>query len=225
MTRCAIFDIDDTLYAFKPCQAVALAKVRERAAESGLCPDPAAWDAAYDAAFKWQFSRHGDSPCCHHRGIRFQRMLESLGLRIGAAFELERLFWETLVGCATPAPGAAELLSRIHSSGVRIGVGTNMTASWQILKLLRLGLEPFVDFAVTSEEADAEKPSPEFFALVLEKAGCAPEECVFVGDNLELDALAARAAGMRGVWLQPDPAMRAARPDVESIASLSDLRV
>jgi beta-phosphoglucomutase-like phosphatase (HAD superfamily) len=57
---------------------------------------------------------------------------------------------------------------------VRVGVGSDMTADWQFRKLERLGLLDRIDFAVTSEEAGVEKPAPGFFALCLEKAGCAP---------------------------------------------------
>ena len=31
-------------------------------------------------------------------------------------------------------------------------------------------------------------------------AGCAPDECAFVGDSLKGDVLGAKAAGLRPVW-------------------------
>ena len=98
-----------------------------------------------------------------------------------------------------------------------------MSAIEQFRKLETLGLLDLVDFVATSEEAGVEKPHPAFFDLVVEKAGCAPGEILFVGDNLRKDALGASAAGMRGVWLQPDAAMREAHPDVPSVESLPGL--
>ena len=57
-------------------------------------------------------------------------------------------------------------------------------------------------------------------AMRLAKAGCAPGECAFVGDNLEADVLGAIAAGMRGVWLRrPDQPDR----DIPGGASLTSL--
>lgn len=78
-----------------------------------------------------------------------------------------------------------------------------MTAYVQYQKLKKLGVMPYVDFIVTSEEAGAEKPAQCFFELCLKKAGCKPEECVFIGDNLEHDVLGAARCGMAGVWYRP----------------------
>ena len=98
-----------------------------------------------------------------------------------------------------------------------------MTAIEQFRKLKALGLLDLVDFVASSEEAGIEKPNPGLFDLVVEKARCAPSEILFVGDNLRKDVLGATAAGMRAVWLQPDPAARAGRPEVAAVGSLADL--
>ena len=224
MTKCVVFDLDDTLYEFTPCHASALGRVREAVRKSGLCPDVAKWEEAHANAFRWQFANHRRDSSCHNRGIRFQRAFEELGLPVGMAAELEALYWNSMLERMVPAPGALALLARLKAAGLRIGVGTNMTAHWQLRKLVKLGIDKYVDFAVTSEEAGAEKPAPEFFAMVVEKAGVPASQCTFLGDNAEHDARGARAAGMRGVWLQPAPATRAARPDAEPVASLSDFR-
>ncbi|MBQ6104118.1 MAG: HAD family hydrolase, partial [Kiritimatiellae bacterium] len=110
-----------------------------------------------------------------------------------------------------------------RARGLRVGIGTDMSAIEQFRKLETLGLLDLVDFVATSEEAGVEKPHPGFFDLVVEKSRCAPGEILFVGDNLRKDALGASAAEMRGVWLQPDPAAREAHPEVASVASLPDL--
>ena len=52
---------------------------------------------------------------------------------------------------------------------------------------------------MTSEEAGAEKPDRRFFDLCIQKSGCAPEECLFVGDHPQGDAKGALAAGMHAV--------------------------
>ena len=225
MIRSALFDIDETLYHLAPAHAAAMAATEEHAA--GLLGVPAeTFRAAYRRAFDWQIGNHGDNAGFHSRAIRCQRALEELGLPLRFAMPVSEFYWDALlerIGAAGPADGAAEVLDALRAHGVRIGVGSDMTADWQFRKLERLGLLDRIDFAVTSEEAGVEKPAPGFFALCLEKAGCAPGECAFVGDNLRKDALGALAAGMRGFWLQPDPAKRAERPDVPSVASLRDL--
>ena len=54
--------------------------------------------------------------------------------------------------------------------GVRIGLGTDMTAYMQYEKLIRLGLMEYMDFIVSSEEAGTDKPGNAFFMLCARKA-------------------------------------------------------
>ncbi|MCD7887241.1 MAG: HAD-IA family hydrolase, partial [Clostridiales bacterium] len=87
----------------------------------------------------------------------------------------------------------------------------------------RLGLLDALDFVVTSEEAGVEKPDPGLFLLCAEKAGCLPEECLFIGDNLKKDVLGAQNAGMEALWLQPDPQKAGEYPSVKSIPGFQGL--
>jgi FMN phosphatase YigB (HAD superfamily) len=50
-----------------------------------------------------------------------------------------------------------------------------------------------------------EKPSPAFFARVVEAAGVAAHEIAYVGDRLDNDVLPARAAGMTAVFIRRGP--------------------
>ena len=43
-------------------------------------------------------------------------------------------------------------------------------------------------------------PHPEFMALCVKKAGCKPEEMVFVGDTFKKDVAGSAKAGMHRVW-------------------------
>lgn len=60
---------------------------------------------------------------------------------------------------------------------------------------------PFLDIVVTSEKARVAKPEPEIFLQACSQLEVQTEESLFVGDNLELDAIAAKKAGMIGIWL------------------------
>ena len=70
-----------------------------------------------------------------------------------------------------------------------------------IEKLQRCGILPFLDIVVTSEKARVAKPEPEIFLQACSQLEVQTEESLFVGDNLELDAIAAKKAGMIGIWL------------------------
>jgi len=65
----------------------------------------------------------------------------------------------------------------------------------------KLGLEPYLNFTVTSEEAREEKPNPAIFLLALEKAGVGASEAVHVGDQHDLDVVGARGVGINPVLI------------------------
>lgn len=58
----------------------------------------------------------------------------------------------------------------------------------------------------TSDNWGVEKPSPEFFARVVDEAGCAASSVLYVGDRLDNDIRPAQEAGLstclvpRGPW-------------------------
>jgi putative hydrolase of the HAD superfamily len=65
----------------------------------------------------------------------------------------------------------------------------------------RLGLDSYLDFCVTSEEAGAEKPHPPIFLAALRRAHVAPQEAIHVGDQYQADVQGARAVGINPVLL------------------------
>ena len=74
----------------------------------------------------------------------------------------------------------------------------------QFRKLEALGVLKLFDFVVSSEEAGYEKPDKVLFMLCVSKSGCDASECLYVGDNLKSDILAAERAGLRAAWFVPD---------------------
>ncbi len=67
-----------------------------------------------------------------------------------------------------------------------------------------LGFSPFLDFKVTSFEVGFDKPRPEIFQLALQKAGCAANEALFIGDQYEQDIAGSRGVGMKPVLIDRD---------------------
>jgi HAD superfamily hydrolase (TIGR01509 family) len=63
-----------------------------------------------------------------------------------------------------------------------------------------LGLEHFFQFIILAQEVGIEKPDPGIFHLAVQRAGCLPEELLYVGDSQEEDILGARRAGVRIAW-------------------------
>ena len=103
-----------------------------------------------------------------------------------------------------------------------LGLLTNATREAVAVRE-KLGLGPYLSFAVTSEEAGVEKPEPGIFLLALERAGVKASEAVHVGDQYEIDVAGARGAGIKPIMidrydLYPDV------KDCPRISSLLDLR-
>ena len=71
---------------------------------------------------------------------------------------------------------------------------------WQLRKLEKIGLLPCFHRIVVSEEVGTEKPERAFFDFCIRESGFRPEECLMVGDNLDLDILGAERAGMPALW-------------------------
>ncbi|MGF1977707.1 MAG: HAD family hydrolase [Nostoc sp. CmiSLP01] len=82
----------------------------------------------------------------------------------------------------------------------KVGVLTNGQENQQLEKLRRCGILSVLDVVITSEAVGFPKPAPEIFLHACNKMGVQPREIMYVGDNLELDAIAARNAGLFGVW-------------------------
>jgi FMN hydrolase / 5-amino-6-(5-phospho-D-ribitylamino)uracil phosphatase len=94
-------------------------------------------------------------------------------------------------------------LAALRELGVRVVVAGNQTVrAGELLRALDLP----VDVIATSDEWGVAKPSPEFYARVLEVAGAPPYETVYVGDYPVNDVFPAKRAGLRvahirrGAW-------------------------
>jgi putative hydrolase of the HAD superfamily len=103
----------------------------------------------------------------------------------------------------------------------RVAVLSNGDQEQQEEKISRTGLGRFVDLVLTSDELGVAKPDPQVFELACARLGVPPHTTVYVGDQLEVDALGASAAGLRGIWLNRKG--RAVPPEVEAINDLADL--
>nr|WP_246781504.1 HAD family hydrolase [Rhodoblastus sphagnicola] len=105
-------------------------------------------------------------------------------------------------------------------SGLRLGLVTNGDGAVQRRKIEALGLAEFFDAVVISGEVGLAKPDPRIFALACARLGAEPASALFIGDDRRLDAEAASAAGLRGLWLDR---LGADAPDPIRVASLVEI--
>ena len=88
----------------------------------------------------------------------------------------------------------------------------------------RCGLEGYFQFVVFAQDYGIQKPDPRLFEIAIERAGCAKQQLLHVGDSFQNDVIGAKQAGVRSVWLnrQREDKKTKEQPDFE-ISSLAEL--
>lgn len=121
-------------------------------------------------------------------------------------------------------PTAAATLGRLREQGHRLGVVSNSDGSVERI-LTRLGLREFLEVVVDSRVVGVEKPDPRIFRHALEAMRVSPDEGVYVGDLPAIDLVGARAAGLRGILVDPLDlwADRVTEPRIRALADLPGL--
>lgn len=64
-------------------------------------------------------------------------------------------------------------------------------------RLEGMGIRRYFDLIVTSAEEGTAKPDPDIFRTALDRAGCAPEQAVMIGDRVDNDIVPAKQMGMK----------------------------
>lgn len=91
-------------------------------------------------------------------------------------------------------------LKRLKEGKLILGLLTNATKDL-ISVYHKLGLEPYLDFVVTSEEAGADKPNPAIFLAALRRAGVDTSEAIHIGDQYKIDVVGARGVGINAILI------------------------
>ncbi len=88
----------------------------------------------------------------------------------------------------------------LKEQNLTLGLLTNLDTEMKPI-CRKLGLEPYINFIVTSGEVGVDKPKPPIFLAALQKAGVTPSEAVHVGDQYQLDVVGARGVGINPLLL------------------------
>ena len=138
----------------------------------------------------------------------FDRLLDG----DGAPEDLAEAYRETIADALAPAEGAEELIRELRRD-YRIGLLTNGPVRAQRDKLETLGWEGLFDAVVITGSLEAGKPDAIAFETLLDALDAAPDETVYVGDEVTADVRGASEAGLRVVQVRypggPDPDPRA----------------
>lgn len=103
----------------------------------------------------------------------------------------------------------------------RLGVISNGNQEQQLKKLRHTGIESCFRFVLSAERAGVAKPDRAIFVEAAKYADRSDRNCFYVGDNLTVDAEAAKRAGWQGIWLDRKGSKRVT--PLPTISSLQEL--
>jgi FMN hydrolase / 5-amino-6-(5-phospho-D-ribitylamino)uracil phosphatase len=200
MIRAITLDLDDTLWPIEPTIQRA-----ERLAHEWIAT------RAPEVTASWSIERlrerrmaiHAERPELRHDFRTLRRLCLQEAFRdAGAADAQSAHIIEGMLEVFMAARNTVELYPEVLaclqrlSERYRIGSLSNGNAC-----LVQIGLDHLFHAMISAHAHGMSKPDPELFHIACDQLGCAPEEVVHVGDDIECDVRGARAAGLHAVWI------------------------
>jgi putative hydrolase of the HAD superfamily len=112
-------------------------------------------------------------------------------------------------------------LAELKQAGYLMAVLSNRDKPFQDV-LDSHSISEFFSFSLAGGEVHSYKPNPGLFEHALNRAGIAPNEAIYVGDNYFADVVGSRRAGLRPVLFDPD--MIFPEADCTTIRSFNELK-
>jgi putative hydrolase of the HAD superfamily len=137
--------------------------------------------------------------------LRVKRMwLTLLDFKIAdeeLAKEISDRFLELLPTRTILFPYTTEILQYLIDKEYILHLLTNGFEKTQHSKLMYSGLKRFFKEIITSESSNSLKPNKEIFEFAFERCAAEKNECIMIGDNIEVDIIGAMNAGIDQVYV------------------------
>ena len=198
MYQAILFDLDDTLFSLRGCEAQALLRTLDNAGLlSALPADFVEAYATISSGYWGARSADGDSQYSREDVIElsWRDFLSRHDLDANRSAELATQFWREFCRATALNPGADNILGRL-APHYRLGMITNGYSDSQRGRLTAAGLLGFFNPLLISEEVGAAKPDARIFQLALARLELPPETVLYVGDSIGHDREGCLRAGI-----------------------------
>ena len=218
-----LLDIDDTIYDYEKAHKYALNNLFVKCQEFSGMPLKAIEKAYFDARQHVK-STLSNTASSHNRLLYIQRMFELLELSsLDNCIALYDTYWDVFLENMHVYEGFGDFMKQ--TKNMKICLLTDLTAHIQHRKVLRLGLNTYADFMVTSEEVGIEKPHEKMFNAGMEKLNLRPADVCMIGDNFEKDIIGASALDIYAFWYNAKGEIRSRQSDrICEFTSFNDLK-
>ncbi|UIP00609.1 HAD family hydrolase [Halobaculum sp. CBA1158] len=193
-----LFDLDDTLYPYDPCNEAGKRAAFEAYRDRGGTLDADGFEASRARARRATKREIPATAASHSRHIYYTRLVDDLPgpFDAGLARALGDAYWNAYLDEMVAFENALETLAALREANVAVAVVTNLTTRVQLRKLARLGVDEHLDAFVTSEEVGREKPAAPVFTTALARLDRTPSEALVVGNSPANDIEGGNALGM-----------------------------
>jgi len=134
---------------------------------------------------------------------------------------LKYSFWSKYVKRCYVAPEVESVLRYLQKKNYSMAIISNFLVSGGIQELLiRLKIDHYFRFVLTSVEEGWRKPHPQIYLNGLAKAQCNAQDVVFIGDDYRNDYLVPRELGFKAILYDKQKRY----PDAQRIISFEEIK-
>jgi HAD superfamily hydrolase (TIGR01509 family) len=228
------FDFGGTLFSYRNVGGGTGRLIGDAVARLGVRTNPVSMGMAYRDASREAYLALQAQSYYLHRDL-FADTWRRFAVGLGAEPEADWLDWlidaqrQIVTESFELRADCVATLERLRASGIHVAVVSNIDDDYLEPMIVRAGLADVLHDWTSSEEASSCKPDAAIYRFACAKAGCAPEEVLFVGDSPEQDIAGARAVGMTTALLRepgaapPGSGVGAAVEPHHTIAELAEV--
>ncbi|MEI6123766.1 MAG: YjjG family noncanonical pyrimidine nucleotidase [Bacteroidota bacterium] len=200
------FDLDKTIWDFETNSQQTIAEIYNLLCfDKRNIADFAQFHAVYEThnLKLWEMYRYNKIAKPDLMVMRFYNTLMEFGINdMPTAQAFSTQYLELLPEKTAVFAGTHQTLAYLAGK-YQLHIITNGFEEVQFRKIQNADMRHYFIHIITSEEAGFKKPDTRIFNYALQLCGASADQCLMVGDDLEVDVLGAKQAGMDQVYFNP----------------------